>query len=77
MNRPAVSGTLSDIIPYVRLKNRSGLERLIDQTGALIEDRPAPMALWPTSLFPISSSEGSPTAVPWAFNVVNNGDLSN
>jgi hypothetical protein len=30
--------------------------------------RPAPRALWPTSLFPISSSVGNPTAGPCAFN---------
>ena len=28
------------------------------------------MALWPTSLFPMSSSEGMPTARPWALSVV-------
>jgi len=33
--------------------------------------RPAPMALWPTSELPISSSDGSPTAVPCAFSFVN------
>jgi hypothetical protein len=27
---------------------------------------PAPMALWPTSELPMSSSDGMPTAVPWA-----------
>jgi hypothetical protein len=27
---------------------------------------PEPSALWPTSEFPMSASEGSPTAVPWA-----------
>ena len=30
---------------------------------------PEPKALCPTSELPISSSEGSPTAVPWAFRV--------
>lgn len=28
--------------------------------------RPAPSALWPTSLLPMSSSVGRPTAEPWA-----------
>jgi hypothetical protein len=28
--------------------------------------RPAPSALWPTSELPMSSSEGNPTALPWA-----------
>ncbi len=27
---------------------------------------PAPSALWPTSLLPMSSSDGRPTALPWA-----------
>jgi hypothetical protein len=30
---------------------------------------PAPRALWPTSLLPMSSQVGSPTAGPWAFTV--------
>ena len=28
--------------------------------------RPAPSALWPTSLLPMSPSVGMPTALPWA-----------
>jgi hypothetical protein len=31
---------------------------------------PAPMALWPTSELPMSSSDGMPTAVPWARSVM-------
>ena len=39
--------------------------------------RPAPMALCPTSLLPISSSVGSPTAVPWAASCVDKSEASN
>jgi hypothetical protein len=37
-------------------------------TYPCLKMRPAPRALWPTSLFPMSSSEGKPTAGPCAFN---------
>ncbi len=37
-------------------------------THPCLKMRPAPRALWPTSLFPISSSVGNPTAGPCAFN---------
>ena len=32
---------------------------------------PAPIALCPTSELPMSPSDGKPTAVPWAFKLVN------
>ena len=38
--------------------------------------RPAPSALWPTSLLPMSSSDGRPTATPCAHNCVDKGDAS-
>ena len=34
--------------------------------------RPAPSALWPTSLLPMSSLDGRPTAGPWAASSVYN-----
>jgi len=63
-------GAGDDLPPRLALPDRAVGDRVGDQRRALRIDLAGTEALWPTSELPMSSSEGIPTAVPWACRVM-------